>query len=404
MKPKLISLGILLSVIFSSEILPAEIEPKLPWDRLKKYHDTLTLNEFRNLVDRIYSPDGSLYEYLDVTPEYIDIYNDKKKSKPSLFRLFLAKSDESKKPIRAHFKNRRDLNQPRSSSKPLEGLRILLDPGHIGGEYAVMEQRIFRVKDRPSVTEADLNLKTAQLLKSKLKKLGATVYLTKENFKPVTKTKPEDFRKEAQKNLSDGKTTPAQNLIQKEMERLFYRTSEIEARAELVNRIKPDLTLCIHFNATPGSKDTPWTQDNRLVFFIHGCYEAVEIDLEEQRFKLFSKLLEGSHETELALTLKIAKAMASQTGLPPVEYPPSPHYIKVGNNPYVYARNLSANRLFVGPVIYLEPYYQNNRLVYERFLAGDYKGEKIIQGKSYRSIFEEYADSVTNGILNYFES
>jgi N-acetylmuramoyl-L-alanine amidase len=381
-----------------------EIKPKLPWERLKKYHDTLTLQEFQNLVAHIYSPDGSLYEYLDMTPNYIDIYNDIKKTKPSLFRLHLAKKDASKKSVRVPFKNAFQLSNSRE--KPLEGLRIILDPGHIGGSYAVMEQRIFKVKDRSPITEADLNLKTARRLKKNLESFGAKVYLTKEELKPVTKARPQDFKKEAEKNLASQKITQKNSayaaLLKKEMERLFYRTSEIEARSELVNHIKPDFTLCIHFNAAPGTLENPLTKDNRLVIFINGSYEKGEIIDEEQKYKLFSKLLEGSHEIELGLASEIAHEMSRQTELPPVLYPPSPSYIKMDQTPYVYARNLSANRLFQGPVIYLEPYYQNNLLVYERALTGDYEGEKVIMGKPYRSIFREYADSVSDGIVKYF--
>jgi N-acetylmuramoyl-L-alanine amidase len=355
-------------------------------------------------VAHIYSPDGSLYEYLDMTPNYIDIYNDIKKTKPSLFRLHLAKKDASKKSVRVPFKNAFQLSNSRE--KPLEGLRIILDPGHIGGSYAVMEQRIFKVKDRSPITEADLNLKTARRLKKNLESFGAKVYLTKEELKPVTKARPQDFKKEAEKNLASQKITQKNSayaaLLKKEMERLFYRTSEIEARSELVNHIKPDFTLCIHFNAAPGTLENPLTKDNRLVIFINGSYEKGEIIDEEQKYKLFSKLLEGSHEIELGLASEIAHEMSRQTELPPVLYPPSPSYIKMDQTPYVYARNLSANRLFQGPVIYLEPYYQNNLLVYERALTGDYEGEKVIMGKPYRSIFREYADSVSDGIVKYF--
>jgi len=54
--------------------------------------------------------------------------------------------------------------------------RIALDPGHIGGEWARMEERFFeRGQDRP-VQEAVLNLTVARLLKTRLEAAGAQVF------------------------------------------------------------------------------------------------------------------------------------------------------------------------------------------------------------------------------------
>jgi hypothetical protein len=67
----------------------------------------------------------------------------------------------------------------------------------------------------------------------------------------------------------------------------------------------------------------------------------------------------------------------------------------------VYARNLAANRLINGPVVFLEPYYQNNRIVYQRIQLGDYEGTREIEKKSYRSIYREYADAVAEGLRGF---
>jgi hypothetical protein len=64
----------------------------------------------------------------------------------------------------------------------------------------------------------------------------------------------------------------------------------------------------------------------------------------------------------------------------------------------VFARNLAANRLVNGPVVFLEPYYQNNRLVYQRIQLGDYEGLRDVNGTPMKSIFREYADAVAEGL------
>ena len=99
------------------------------------------------------------------------------------------------------------------------------------------------------------------------------------------------------------------------------------------------------------------------------------------------EVAERSHDVEQPIAEAIASAMSRATGLPPSVLP----------------RNLAANRLYDGPVVYLEPYYMNNRLVYQRLQLGDYDGEKQIDAKSYRSIFREYADAVIEGLRPYLQ-
>jgi hypothetical protein len=189
------------------------------------------------------------------------------------------------------------------------------------------------------------------------------------------------------------------DAIRKRAELLFYRNAEIAARARFLNeKIRPDITLCIHFNAVEWDECQSLVDDNRLVVFVHGDYLASELNEDEQKLRLFSKLLEGSHPGELAAADAIAAALANATKLPPVEYGRGSSAMRVDENRYVFARNLAANRLVNGPVVYLEPYYQNNRIVYQRLQLGDYDGTREIDGQSYRSIFREYADAVADGL------
>ena len=126
-------------------------------------------------------------------------------------------------------------------------------------------------------------------------------------------------------------------------------------------------------------------EENNVIVFTHGNYLPGELSDDEQKLRLLQKLAERSYEVEQPVADSIAEALAKATGLPTT----------------VRARNLAANRLYDGPVVYLEPYYMNNRLVYQRIQLGDYEGEKTIEGKSYRSIFREYADAVMDGLSKF---
>jgi len=70
--------------------------------------------------------------------------------------------------------------------------------------------------------------------------------------------------------------------------------------------------------------------------------------------------------------------------------------------PSVYTRDLLASRLYHGPVIYCEGPYMNARDAYYRIIAGDYLGQRVIDGKSVPSIYRVYALAVERGVLDYF--
>src|SRR5258705_8095956 len=94
--------------------------------------------------------------------------------------------------------------------------------------------------------------------------------------------------------------------------------------------------------------------------------------------------------------------MPKKPQLPPYQYPTTNSTTKVGTSSYVYARNLLATRLYRCPVVYCEPYVMNSKDAFARIQAGDYEGKRIINGTERKSIFREYADSVVDGLVDYY--
>jgi len=358
------------------------------WPTLERYQQTISRAEFETLLAKVYCPSGALTNYLGFGANSVTIFSTVEKTN-TLFTLRFAAASHSVPLLR--FK------------------RIALDPGHIGGAWARMEERFFeRGKDRP-VQEAELNLMVARLLKMRLEAMGAEVFLTRDSFEPVTDKRPEDFQTQAEQEIKAStrfdtfapleREAAFADAVRKRAELLFYRSSEIAARANLLNeKIKPDLTICLHVNAVEWDECQDLVDDNRLVVFVNGNYLASELKDDDQKLRLLEKLLERSHSTELATAGAIATALARATKLPPVEYGPNSGSVHVGDNPYVFARNLAANRLVNGPVVFLEPYYQNNRVVYQRVQMGDYEGLRDVNGAPMKSIFREYADAVAEGL------
>src|SRR6202030_3928256 len=88
-----------------------------------------------------------------------------------------------------------------TETKPLGGLRVALGPGHLGGKWAQMEERWFKIGDSHPVQEGDLTLQVARILARKLRGLGATVSFVRSQLQPVTPLRPDDFRTLAKRVL-----------------------------------------------------------------------------------------------------------------------------------------------------------------------------------------------------------
>lgn len=311
---------------------------------------------------------------------------------------------------------------PPLNGKPvLTGLRIALDPGHIGGSYAKVEERFFTMNPQDPkefIAEGDHVLTVAQLIKPRLEALGATVSLVRENSEPVTAQRAADLRPNALTILREnGIANPTDsyynlppslrmNTIQWESEKLFYRVSEIRARARKVNAdLKPDLVICMHLNAAPwgDAGQQQFSAENHFHVLVNGCYAPEEMRMADTRFEMLYRLFTRMNDEELPIANAVSKAMATSTGLPPFVYV-TPNAKLVSENGYVYARNLLANRIYECPVIYLEPYVMNNEEVYHRLLQGPYTGRTLTGGHLRTSIYEDYAQGVVDGLVNYYRS
>ncbi len=292
---------------------------------------------------------------------------------------------------------------PTSADQPLAGMRIAIDPGHIGGEWAKMEARWFVIGLGTPVSEGDMTLRVANLLKPQLEAMGAQVSMVRSKNEPVTTLRPDSLRSLAL-DSSTAEDSPA--ALQRLAERLFYRTAEIHARAELVNRtLKPDLVLCLHFNAEAwGDPNHPTlTEKSHFHLVLNGAYTNEEVTLADQRFALLKKLLQRTHDEEVRVGASIAEAFAATTALPAFTYAANSENARpVADQPYLWLRNLLANRLYDCPVIFMEPYVMNSSVDYARIQAGDYDGLREIAGKSRPSIFREYADTLASGIAAHY--
>jgi N-acetylmuramoyl-L-alanine amidase len=368
------------------------------WTTLEEYQRTISRDDFEKLLTEIFTTDETWREFILIRDEQAEIITNSDLAEPP-FVLEFATPDNTL-PTPRLWKDTATRPIP-PKGKPLSNLHIAIDPGHIGGKWAKIEERWFQIGEEKPVTEGDMSLYVAKLLKPLLEELGATVTLVRSTAEPVTPLRPENLTSLAAENTSDDPDS-----LRRFAEQLFYRTAEIRARAELVNNtIKPDLVLCLHFNAEAWGDPNKPTLIPRPHFHIllNGAYTPDEVRLADQRLALLKKLLQRTHEEEALVGKTIAETFAEISKLPAYIYPPGGNNVRsVATSPFLFARNLLANRLYDSPVIFMEPYVMNSTIDYARIQAGDYEGLREINGQQLPSIFREYAEALAKGLEKHY--
>ena len=388
-----------------------------PWFPIDLYQGTITRQQFEDKLTNLYDPFKVFPAYLDINNDRVVVYPSVKERRVPQFTLTFAQPGHPVASPRWFRTPEEFRAQAQPLDKPLNGLRVAIDPGHIGGKWAQMEERSTRYAGSAPVQEGDLNLITGGILKRELTALGATVFEVRNSTDPVTPYRPADLLPEAREMVQNASPTgrahslPANRLDLLHSERvmnlaefLFYRCSEIKERGNRIrNNFVPDLTVTLYIDATPRSGRGHLTSANSNIFFVGGSYTRTEMADPDMQRRCVYKMVEGGSDIELEVASDIASVFAQRTGLGPVKYGDSTTTRQViPNNGYVVARNLAANREYDGPVVCTEPYFMNNRVVYKRLLAGDYDGTRVFVGKPYGSIFREYADCVAQGLVKAY--
>lgn len=387
---------------------------KPDWSKLQSFHQTLTRAEFEAAVRNIYYDGSPMPLPWTMEPDGVVV----KTGDPTKPEARIGFASRATPPLPGTRTWRRAIELPPLKGRPpLSDVHIAIDPGHIGGGYAVMEERFLSFAPGEAIQEGNLSLITAQVLAERLKALGAYVSLVRDRQDPVTTLRPADLVDPARQILVEaGFPKPEENYnnatgdakiltVQWQSEKLFYRVSEIQARAKKINEtIKPDAVLCLHYNAEAwGDATKPqFSPMNHMHVLVNGCYSPLELEQQDVRFEMFHRLFSRMHEEELPLAEAVANGMRSATGLPAYVYT-TPNARHVGSNAYIYARNLLANRLYQCPVVYLEPFVMNHEETYRRLLNGHYIGRTLTAGRLQTSAIEDYVRGIVNGVLAYYQ-
>ncbi len=360
------------------------------WTRLDPYQGTMTRAEFVHLLQHCYSRrPGDSGATIRIEEDRALILKQSNTPEAGWYDLRFRVAPLLPEAAPRYWRAPLDLDDlPANSSQPLSGLRVAIDPGHIGGKWVTWDDRHFRLGDRDSleVKEGEMTLIVAKLLKRDLTLLGAEVHLTRDSNNPVTKERVETLQEEAKAYLIQRGQIPSAGRVAATAKAMFAISSEIRARGDLINdSIRPDVALCLHFDASPWPGGRPaFRSPNHLHLLINGCYSDSEF---------LAAYEEGRDQSRYA--------EKDETRLPAFAYDGNSGK-SVSNNELVWARNLLANRVFLCPVLFFEPFCMNHRETHARVQEGLYDGLREINGVYRKNLYQEYADGVTAGLVRYY--
>ncbi len=315
-----------------------------------------------------------------------------------------------------------------SSSRPLEGLRVALDPGHFAGNVkeAIEEMRLARIRmpDKKvlEVFEAELTYTTALFLRDTLQKLGATVLMTRNKHgwtafdKTFSQWIADDLTDAVIGDLREGyisQATANKLLISSNKRyifKAFFHRYELHQRAKKINKFRPHLTLILHYNAD--SQNRRWdaqgnqysTKNNYNMTFVPGAYIAGEMRYKEQRLNFARIVLSDQIERSIELSYFVGTRLNQRLGVDAYPANGKQYYLlKVANYTGfegVYARNLALTRMINGPICYGETLFQDNVDEIKRLANKTLEIEGIKTSERVREVALGYFDGIM-AFVNY---
>src|SRR3974377_2287556 len=136
---------------FSQRLTPLSQPPN--WDQLNRFQETITRDEFVSLLESVYAPNGAAAQWIRVDSVEAVIQEDASHH----FVLRFAPDLQTRKPVPRYWTSINQLNP--NDEAALSGIKIAIDPGHLGGKWAQMEERWFQIGSSLPVTEGDFTLR-----------------------------------------------------------------------------------------------------------------------------------------------------------------------------------------------------------------------------------------------------
>lgn len=354
--------------------------------------NTLTRHQIEERLGLYLQKDGRIGSFFSLNDQALTLYDgpDTDRERQIEFRLALSKE---KKPFVKPEKR-----------KDLIGVKIALDPGHLGGAYARLEERYIDIppslvrEDQIQFDEGTLSYLTALYLKILLEKEGAVVLMTRDAIgKGVYQDDFFDWLKQ-NRSLWSGQVSLTSLF------RRFYNPLDLRARAEKINAFAPDLSIVLHYNShhveEEVSSNSCVCNKNYNMVFIPGSFCRNELVEQESRLEFLRLLVSGDLEESRSLSRSILHAFAAKLKVPLIEKSDGAAYLDkvcMEVEKGIYSRNLALTRLIHGPVCYGETLIQNNIDECVNLAKKDF----VIGGIACSSRIREVAEAYFEGICCY---
>ena len=287
------------------------------------------------------------------------------------------------------------------ADKPLQGLRIALDPGHMGTDYwDELTGKFVHDTHGNKLSEGTLTLQTATLLASDFQALGAETMITRYRLAPVTGVDYNTFSPQERQEdqlRSDVllnwfrlllPTSPAGpelfhafdqspevKRVFSDLDRVNYYTSiDLQARVDAISAFNPDLTIIIHYDAgnTVGDQNGVNTESHDgTKTYVAGAFDTSEFATRGDRVSLAQHLLsEPTWDASVALSKSLAGQVSSGLG---IGFDPQSPGNTARPAPGVYSRNLYLLKKLPGFVVsYIECLFYNDPKEFEALRSPDH--------------------------------
>ena len=325
--------------------------------------------------------------------------------------------------------------QLNAADQPLKGLKVAIDPGHMGGK--LWDDRTGKfVRDRRGriLSEGLIALQTALLLEQKLRSWGAEVVLTRRTMDPVTSevfetmhllpyavTEVRDSIQEPwfQRLLESGPAGSAQLMTavarnsqwKKYFEESDFNRShyfilreDLRARSEVIQNSDADLALVIHYDTSdPPGNPTGVNPERRngTKVYVNGSYSQDEFSSREQRNLFTHALTDGvSSEASLVLGRSVVNSLSRNLDVPLEKFSGGGNSTFV--EPGIFSRNLGVSRRVTHRALtYVECLFYNDPVEFERFM--ELAGTVEIGGKqvAYSTRVKQVSDALAEGVQKF---
>ena len=317
------------------------------------------------------------------------------------------------------------LSQFSDSITPLKGIKIALDPGHLGGdmEAAELEKKYMKLKKgeipgydkEVAFNEGNHALSTALLLKKRLAAAGAQIILTRDQYGKgamgitFQQWLSEDFPAAFERYVKEKKISSKDQewwkteATESDIFRIIYKREDFKVRAKTINDFQPHLTLILHYNieeSNEAEKDgyLKPVPHNYSMAFVPGSFMKGELDSIDWRYDFVRLLMGNEIESSIEASRHVVNAYEVLLNVPAIQEEKGLKYLEKASLktevPGVYARNLSMTRMIKGPLVFGEALLQDNYEEAIRLNELDYTEDTIVTSSRINEAADAYYQAV----------